>query len=134
MIVLVAGGPDFAHRARLNWALDYWHARLEIAQLVIDGRPRIVSEDRFKPEAEQRKTGAGYLAKLWAMSRAVGWAEDSLSDAELKKFGTTAPAMLNTRMLMKHRPQRVIAFPGGPETADLLDKSRRAGIKCIEVV
>lgn len=132
-VVVVCGGRDFKAWSKARWALDYWHQRLGFSLLVQGGQVSMDPAERSLPWDKRTRWGADYIAKRWAMAKGIPNAEEAVSDADWKKFDLAAGPMRNTRMLMKYKPQRVIAFAGGKGTADMLDQARRAGVKCIEV-
>jgi len=53
--------------------------------------------------------------------------------ADWHLHGKAAGPKRNQRMLDHGRPKRVIAFPGGKGTADMVDRARVAGVDVIEV-
>jgi hypothetical protein len=73
--------------------------------------------------------GADTLADKWA--RAHGVTVESYP-ADWDRHGRAAGPIRNTEMLDR-KPDVVIAFPGGPGTADMVRKARAAGITVIEV-
>lgn len=108
MRVLVCGGREYRDRDQLFSVLD------EIgATFIIHGNSR----------------GADRLAHAWAVTRhkhgiacPANWARD----------GKRAGPLRNQRML-GHRPELVVAFPGGRGTADMVNRAKNAGIKVIYI-
>ncbi len=76
--------------------------------------------------------GADAMADAWARHMAI---EVVAVPAEWKNYGNAAGPIRNEDMLMKHKPQRVIAFPGRNGTADMVRraKNRRGEIDVIEI-
>lgn len=77
--------------------------------------------------------GADALAAAWAARLAiacVGCPADWNGP-----MGRAAGPIRNEDMLMKHKPKRVIAFPGGKGTADMITraKNRRGEIDVVEI-
>ncbi|AZQ67971.1 DUF2493 domain-containing protein [Silicimonas algicola] len=64
--------------------------------------------------------GADFLGKVWAVLYAAGHREFR---AAWKTQGRSAGARRNTEMLVVGKPTLVIAFPGGPGTADMIYQS-----------
>ena len=54
-------------------------------------------------------------------------------DADWDTHGKAAGFIRNQRMLDEGKPDLVIAFPGGNGTADMVRKSRKAGVKVVEM-
>lgn len=133
MIVVVCGGKDFDDWGQICAALDYWHARLKITLVVQGGEVSLDPAERDVPFCDRRKWGAGWFAQRWAILRGVPFVEEALDLAEWKKTGGPAAPLRNRRMLEKHRPDRVITFPGTEGFSDMLNQARARGIKCIEV-
>ncbi len=52
--------------------------------------------------------------------------------ADWKKHGRAAGPIRNKEMLA-HKPAKVIAFPGGRGTKDMVEKARLAGITVVEI-
>ena len=52
--------------------------------------------------------------------------------AEWKKYGNSAGAIRNQRMISDGKPDLVVAFPGGRGTADMKRRARSHGISVIE--
>jgi hypothetical protein len=75
-------------------------------------------------------TGADWLAKYWAGSEGIKMVEYK---AEWEKYGKSAGARRNQVMLDVSDPELVVAFPGGPGTADMVRRAEQAGIKVLEV-
>lgn len=110
MRVLVCGGRDFSDRETVFAVLDRlkrMHGRLT----VIQGGAR----------------GADALAREWCQ------AQDSVrminEPANWKEHGRAAGPIRNQHMLDEHRPDLVIAFPGGRGTADMVERALQAGVQ-----
>ena len=76
--------------------------------------------------------GADTMADTWGRQMAI---EVIAVPADWDKHGNAAGPIRNEDMLMKHRPKRVIAFPGRNGTADMVRraKNRRGEIDVIEI-
>lgn len=110
--VLVCGGRDYANYDRVCEVLDSIHAKTPGIQAIIHGNAR----------------GADTLAHRWALGRGVGgWA----CPANWSRDGKRAGPLRNQRML-GHRPDLVVAFPGGRGTADMVSRARKAGVAVME--
>ena len=53
--------------------------------------------------------------------------------AEWTKLGKSAGPIRNQRMLDEGKPDCVLAFPGGPGTADMVRRAKEAGVRVVEV-
>lgn len=74
--------------------------------------------------------GADYLARQWADIHCV---PISHYPANWKQFGRAAGPIRNQQMLDEGRPDLVIAFSGGPGTADMVARAKSAGVRIIQV-
>jgi hypothetical protein len=70
-------------------------------------------------------TGADTIARLWASRKGIPNKEFK---ADWKIYGKAAGALRNQKMLDEGRPDLVVAFPGGSGTADMVARTRKAGI------
>lgn len=107
MIVIVCGGRDYTNKARVYKALDAAHDARPIT-LLIQGYAR----------------GADKLARQWAIDRGVPFHDEP---ADWNRYDKAAGGIRNSKMLTLD-PEACIAFPGGDGTADMVKKSRRAGL------
>ena len=109
--VLVTGGRDYTHSARMYEILDAWKARIG---LLINGASR----------------GADRMATNWARSRGVPFREyPALWDTH----GKSAGYRRNEKMIRDGKPAVVIAFAGGVGTQHQTEIALKAGIKVIQV-
>lgn len=124
--VLVCGGRDFRAAIWLYDVLDDIHAKTPIS-LIIEGGQRTYETERGKRVIVG---GADYWAMLWATGRRV---ENIRVDAKWAELGDRAGPIRNQAMIDEHRPDLVVAFPGGAGTADMVRKARAAGIRVMEI-
>jgi hypothetical protein len=113
MRLLVCGGRDYTDGATAFALLDRIHAMRPIT-CVIQGDAR----------------GADTLARHWACSHSVPH-EDY--PADWRTHGKAAGHIRNAQMLAEGRPDKVVAFPGGRGTADMVRKARAAGLNVLEL-
>jgi len=104
MKVIVCGGREFADKRALFSSLDAIHAETPIS-LVIQGEAR----------------GADRLASAWAFSRGIPAHGEA---AKWNLYGRTAGGIRNSVML-DLEPDKVIAFSGGPGTANMVYQAHR---------
>lgn len=121
MRVLVTGGRDYADRDTVWRELDAIHTKSKITML-IHGDAR----------------GADRLADEWAreQQKRVKSSRDPeirCCPADWKRYGPSAGPIRNGEMLAQHRPELVVAFPGGRGTANMVKQAREAGVKVVEV-
>ncbi len=113
-IWLICGGRDFTDKEMFNSAMsDLVHLR---------GMPSVVVQGGAK--------GADTLARSWAQQHALKIVTEK---AKWNVFGNSAGPIRNQVMLDKYSPDFVIAFPGGRGTADMVRRSREAGIDVAEI-
>lgn len=74
-------------------------------------------------------SGADSLAQAWAVESRV---RATKFPAEWKRYGKMAGAIRNQAMLAAG-PDLVVAFPGGPGTADMCRRARDAGVRVMVV-
>jgi predicted Rossmann-fold nucleotide-binding protein len=110
--VLVCGGRNFSNAPRLYSALNAFHAKHKVS-LVIAGGAR----------------GADTLAAEWATTSGIHVA---VVTALWGEHGKSAGPKRNRAMLLL-APDAVIAFAGGPGTADMVAAAKAAGINVWEV-
>jgi hypothetical protein len=111
--VLVTGGRDYADAGCVDGVLS---------GLYIDCAEPLVIVHGGAP-------GADTLARKWAQRAGVA-TEPHM--AQWHKFGKAAGAIRNQEMV-RAGADLVIAFPGGPGTADCVRRARAAGIPVREV-
>lgn len=113
MRVLVCGGRKFGQGAgesrALYRAMNAAHAHKPITTLI-----------------HGAASGADSLAGAWAASQRD--IEIIEFPANWKTHGRAAGHIRNARMLEEGKPDGIIAFPGGPGTADMTRRARRAGL------
>lgn len=108
MRVLVCGGRRYGDFVRVSIALDALRAATVI-DVIIEGGA----------------TGADTLAHAWA--KATGIRIESFP-ADWDLHGKAAGHIRNRKMLDHGRPDYVVAFPGGPGTADMVRQATREGL------
>jgi UDP-N-acetylglucosamine:LPS N-acetylglucosamine transferase len=111
--IIVCGGRRYEDDVIVDAVLDRLHRKTPVTLLIHGGA-----------------TGADALARSWAMHRGV------LTDtypAAWKTHGLAAGSIRNAWMLREGRPELVVAFPGGPGTADMLRQTRQAGCPVVVV-
>lgn len=74
--------------------------------------------------------GADQLAGLWADYHKIPNLEFR---ADWDKYGKRAGFIRNQQMLDEAKPTLTIAFPGGTGTADMIRRSKAAGIPVLEI-
>ena len=130
--VLVCGGREYGEipvdytwadveramheRAFLDEALSKVHARNPIGFLVSGGA-----------------RGADRFALLWAGTHGVRGHAEKVCPDEWKRLGKRAGPIRNQRMIDLHKPDVVIAFPGGRGTADMCARATAAGIPVVRI-
>lgn len=105
--ILVCGGRHYANRAEVFRVLDEMQAAAgsEDIEIVHGGA-----------------TGADTFAGEWARDHEN---EEHIFRAKWKRFGNYGGPKRNRVMLERGLPDIVIAFPGGPGTADMCDRVAR---------
>lgn len=110
MRVLVCGGRNYNDEATLCYVLD----NAGTIGVLIHGNAR----------------GADLLADAWAKRRGI---VVEVFPADWTRHGAGAGPIRNKQMLVEGTPDRVIAFPGGKGTADMVRRAKKAGIPVQEV-
>lgn len=114
MRVLVCGGRDYSDRAAVFGALDALHQKYGRLTVIQGGAP-----------------GADALARAWCGKAPSVYMINE--PADWKSHGKAAGPLRNQRMLDEHRPDLVLAFPGGRGTADMVRRAKAAGVKICEI-
>lgn len=110
MRILITGGRDFDERAMLFMALDRLHAEHGFT-ILIHGDAK----------------GADRLGGEWAVERSV---VVLACPADWKRHGRGAGPIRNRQML-EHKPDLLVAFPGGKGTADMVAVATKAGLRVV---
>lgn len=118
MRVCVTGGRTFTDTAWLHAALDLIHSKQPITEIIEGGAP-----------------GADVRAGEWGRRRNVKVtvvpAEWEKHSAGLK-YGQKNPAgVLRNLQMAKMRPDVVLACPGSTGTANMVDTSKKLGLRVI---
>jgi hypothetical protein len=125
--VLVCGGRRYSDRAWVFRALDWLDAEVGIGRVVegacgLDEHP--APDGTFPGPTTGERTGADRWAHEWAVERKVATVA---VPARWSTYDDGAGPERNARMLRMHEPQLVVAFPGGPGSADMCRKAGLAG-------
>ncbi|OEO24082.1 hypothetical protein AX279_19830 [Pseudomonas sp. J237] len=105
--IIVCGGRKYSDGDAVYKLLDYIHATRVIAEIIHGGAP-----------------GADSLAGAWAKSRNV---KCTVEPADWKTYGDAAGPIRNKKML-EHKPDGVVAFPGGRGTYSMRKLAKESGI------
>lgn len=116
MRVIVCGGRNFKDVVRIWGQLDAVHKHVPIT-MVIDG----ASDD-----VTGSYVGVDYWAHQWALARGIPTIREH---AQWSVYGKSAGPIRNAKMISDHAPDRVIAFPGGPGTKNMVTQARQANIQ-----
>lgn len=125
MKIIVCGGRDFTDHVFLFETLDALHKERPIT-LVIEGGQRT----RTASQGHQIVGGADYWGMRWAKRCNIPFVTVR---AEWKIHGNAAGPIRNQQMLNDHKPDVVVAFPGGDGTADMVHKAKKYNTEVIEV-
>lgn len=114
MRVLVCGGRDYRDRERVAEALSELAAKYGRLTIIQGGAP-----------------GADALAREWTFLQPYSHLINE--PADWKTYGRAAGPIRNQKMIDEHRPELVLAFPGGRGTADMVRRAKAAGVPVREV-
>lgn len=109
--VIVCGGRNFRSPAQVWRALDRFHEATPISELMQGGA-----------------TGVDEFASQWAAHNGI---KRYVCRADWDRYGRAAGPKRNARML-EWMPDLVIAFPGGPGTANMVKQARDAGVRVVD--
>lgn len=128
MRLLVCGGRAYPDQARVFEVLTHIHIQHGV-EAVIHGD---AGRERREPAKRFRKIlcGADKFGGQWARLHGV---KEIPEPADWDRHGPRAGFIRNQLMLDKHRPTHVVAFPGGPGTADMVYRAKSAGLEVMEV-
>lgn len=114
MKVIVCGDRDFRSPAQVWRELDRLHAEFGFTAIMQGGA-----------------TGVDAFAREWATTKPE--VHRYACKADWGKHGRAAGPIRNARML-EWKPNAVIAFPGGPGTANMVKQATEAGVKVIRAL
>jgi hypothetical protein len=124
--LLVCGGRDYS---------DYTKVYTEIARALDWVSSGDEPNDSWLPPKDTviisgGATGADSIAVDWAV---IHWVPREVYKADWERHGKAAGPIRNKRMLVEGKPDMVLAFPGGPGTANMVDQALKAGVpvRCI---
>lgn len=104
---LICGGRDFDNLRLFNDAMGHLAHAIGFPQLIIEGGA----------------TGADRMARHWGFDHEIL----SISyNPNWRDHGKAAGPIRNQRMIDEGKPDRIIAFPGGRGTADMVRRARAA--------
>ena len=115
MRVLICGGRDYTDRAALYAELDRLHAEYSFGTIIAGGA-----------------RGVDALAVEWAQTRGIATQVFTTEWGTFVRIGRAGP-IRNARILAEGRPDTVIAFPGGRETANVVKQAKAAGVWVVMV-
>jgi SLOG family YspA-like protein len=111
---LICGGRDFSDQTMFDNAMSDISNKFGLPRKVVHGAAR----------------GADAMGAQWANRLAL---EVAAVPADWDKHGKAAGPIRNEQMLREHKPSRVIAFPGGAGTQDMIARAKKWGAQIIEV-
>lgn len=111
--ILVCGGRDFNDEITVFGALD-GHVIPSCDTIIQGGAP-----------------GADRLAREWCHQKRCRYEN---YPANWKAHGRAAGPIRNQQMIDEGRPDKVVAFPGGLGTADMVRRARAAGIPVFQFI
>lgn len=114
MKVLICGGRKFYDKVLFRYTMNMLHADTPITLIIHGGI-----------------NGADWLAKYWAAGANVP--SQVYNDPSWLRKGRRTGPRRNYFMLKESKPDVVVAFPGGSDTADMVKKAKKYGIKVVEV-
>lgn len=127
MKLLVCGGRDYSDRkAVFNTLYDFCDKHGLWTEPTPDGNKLPNNIHIINGKAP----GADALSTDWAI---VNWVPFTEYRADWEKHGRAAGPIRNQQMIDEGKPDKVLAFPGGRGTADIVARARTAGIEVIEV-
>jgi hypothetical protein len=112
--VLICGGRNFHDWGLFSLTMVEWSNKVgPFTHYISGGAP-----------------GADTLARRWAKSYGAPLTEYR---ANWHAHGRAAGPIRNQKMLDEGKPDLVIAFPGGPGTADMVRRAKTVGVRVVEV-
>jgi hypothetical protein len=103
---LICGGRDFADQAMFDDVMGRLMGMWGCPSKVVHGKC---------------PTGADQMADVWGNRMAIDVVP---CPADWQRHGKSAGPIRNFDMLKDHKPRRVIAFPGGAGTEDMIRQSK----------
>ena len=113
MNILVCGGRGYNDAARIARTLDAVKERFRIDGMITGGAP-----------------GADSLAGAWGHSNHIPVMN---VHPDWRKYGKNAGPIRNQQMLDEQKFDFVIAFPGGGGTADMVRRTKKAGLPILRI-
>jgi hypothetical protein len=124
MRLLVCGGRDYYNHQKVNEEIPKalnWESTDDM-ETWLPPKDTVIISGGAK--------GADSLAIDWAV---IHWCKFEEYKANWENDGKGAGPVRNQRMLDEGKPDKVLAFPGGKGTADMIRRAKRAGIPVIEI-
>jgi len=115
MRVLVCGGRNYVDRAELYAEFDRLHAEYAFTMVIAGGTG-----------------GVDALALEWARERGIATQAFRAEWGTFGRIGKAGP-LRNARILAESRPDIVVAFSGGRETANMVKQAKAAGVWVVTV-
>lgn len=107
------------------------HARDQ--QFVSIHMSRLHAEHGFTVVIHGAAAGVDTLADNWAEANGIATEPYEVTQEEWDRIGRPAGPIRNKRMLVEGKPDLVVAFPGGPGTANMTKQAEEAGLKVIRI-
>jgi len=111
---LICGGRNFSDAEMFNSAMG------DLVRL--KGMPECIAQGGAR--------GADLMARHWGERHSI---DVRTVAAEWGVYGSAAGPLRNQDMLDRYKPALVVAFPGGKGTADMVRRSREAGVDVAEI-
>lgn len=148
--ILVCGGRAFANPTRYHDArfpamddnteenkkatAEYKFVMKKMSEIITPLSQYYDTESNWLPSdiiiISGKARGVDSAAIDWAITQWAQWEE---YPADWKKYGNRAGPIRNQQMIDEGKPDLVIAFPGGGGTADMVRRSKKAGIPVMEI-
>lgn len=123
--VLICGGRTFGERydeRPMEEVLREQTLFLDTVMALHDAEP-------FSTVITGMAKGADRMAFMWATEMNIPTEQ---YPAKWELYGKGAGVRRNIEMLFEGKPDLVVAFPGGPGTADMTRRAKDAGVRVIE--
>lgn len=121
MRVIICGSRNSEQRDHIFARLDAFHKETPISVVIEGGQRKIVGSGK----RQRYVGGVDYLAYMWGHRNKLRVITER---AKWKEYGRSAGPMRNMEMLVKHKPDLVLAFLGGPGTENMVRQAKQMNI------